>query len=57
MKEILKAIRMPGFIYSEGWINNEMRSLGFSDHEAIEALDRLTRLGMLKASRNAARIG
>jgi Cft2 family RNA processing exonuclease len=57
MKEILKAIRMPGFIYSEGWINNEMRSLGFSDHEAIEALDRLTRLGMLKASRNAAKIG
>ena len=52
MKEILRAIKMPGFIYSEKWINKEMRSLGFSDHEALEALDRLTRTGILRASRN-----
>jgi Cft2 family RNA processing exonuclease len=57
MKEILKAMRMPGFVYSERWINDEMRSLGFSDHEALEALDRLTRIGMLKASRNAVENG
>ena len=51
MKEILKALRMPGFVYSKRWITEETKSLGFSDHEIDEALDRLTRRGLLRASK------
>ncbi len=50
MKEILKALRMPGFLYSKRWIADEMKPLGFSYHEIDEALDRLTRRGLLNAS-------
>ncbi len=48
MKEILKALRMPGFVYSKRWIAEEIRPLGFSDHEIHEALDSLTRRGLLE---------
>jgi len=52
MKEIRKALRMPGFVYSKKWITQEMRSLGFSNREIDEALDVLTRRGLLQASRD-----
>jgi len=52
MKELLKALRMPGFGYSKKWIMEEMKSSGFSNREVEEALDRLTRRGLLSASRN-----
>lgn len=51
MKKILNALRMPGFVYSKRWITEEIKSLGFSDYEIDEALDRLTRKGILKASK------
>ncbi len=47
MKEILKALRMPGFVYSKRWITEEITSLGFSGHEIDKALDKLTRRGLL----------
>jgi len=53
MKEVLKSLKMPGFIYSRGWISEEMRSLGFLDHEVAEALDMLTRRGLVRASGNS----
>jgi len=54
MKEILKTLRMPGFGYSKRWIREEMKSLGFPDRDVNEALDRLTRRGLLRASKNSA---
>jgi len=52
MKEILKTLRMPGFGYSKKWIMEELKSSGFSDHEIEEALDRLTRRGLLRTSKD-----
>ena len=52
VKHILKVTRMPGFIYSKKWIMNEMKPLGFSRREVEEALDNLTRRGILRISRN-----
>jgi len=53
MNEIRKALRMPGFIYSKRWITEEMKSQGFSHGEIDEALDVLTRKGLLRASRDS----
>jgi len=53
MKEILKTIRMPGFVYSKSWISGEMRALGFLENEINEAMNRLTRRGTLRASKNS----
>ena len=49
MNEIRKVLKMPGFIYSEKWIQNEMKQLGFSHNDVEEALDKLTRTGFLKS--------
>jgi Cft2 family RNA processing exonuclease len=50
IKVILKATRMPGFTYSKSWIVKEIEPLGFTQQEIEEALDNMTRRGILRTS-------
>ncbi len=50
MKELDKALKIPGFVYSEKWILNEMKHQGFSQHDVKEALEKMTRRGFLESS-------
>jgi hypothetical protein len=57
MNEVLKALRLPGFVYARGWVNSELKPLGFLDEEIEEALTTLTHRGILQASRDSLRRG
>ena len=47
-REILKVIKIPGFVYSKRWIVTEMDNHKFSEFEIMESLERLTRKGVLR---------
>jgi hypothetical protein len=47
MDKILNSLKMPGFVYSKQWIIEEITTLNFSEVEIEEALERLTRRGLL----------
>ena len=51
-EHIVRAVRIPGFIYTEPWMVREMARRGFSKGETEAALKHLLKVGVLEATSN-----
>jgi hypothetical protein len=55
-EHIVRAVRLPGFVYTEPWMVREMARRGFSKGETEAALKHLIDVGALESTSNGVRL-
>ena len=55
-EHIVRAVRIPGFVYTEPWMVREMARRGFSKGETEAALEHLIGVGVLEATSNGVQL-